>query len=289
MISNTALPLLLAALASSAAAAATTTSSVLSFPFVGDGFYTVIPSTGVSGSIVGVDKDARTTLVYECDAFATDVDDFSTVGALCPFATDAAAQTVTFGENYWGQRTTGASDGITAAVDMDCAITVATGASPASAVESPVCTMSFGGDYADELAAIVNCAGGVGEDADDIDTQSALDCLLSPTAAATDVAVVSFPPTNVFYWTVTVTAVADAVLATSTSASQGGSASSATAAASTARSSTSASGATTGSAASASATGDAGNGAAGGAGAGAGVGCVAVAGVVGLAGVVLAL
>ncbi|KAL1637731.1 hypothetical protein SLS58_009158 [Diplodia intermedia] len=267
MISNIALPLLLAGIAS---AQSQTTSSVISFPFAGDGYYTVIPTAGVSGSIVGV-EDARTTLVYECDTFAADLAAFSTVGVLCPFES-AYAQTVTYGAGYWGQETTAVASGITAAVDMDCAITAGTPASDgrATATASPVCTMSFGGQYKDELAAFANCAGGI-DDVDDIDTQSAIDCLLSPTASATDVAVMTFDPTNVFYWTVTVTAVAEAV-ATAASASQGSSASGTAASA-------------TGSSASASATADAGNAAA----AGSGVSRIAVAGVVGLAGVVLAL
>ncbi|KAB2577270.1 hypothetical protein DBV05_g4104 [Lasiodiplodia theobromae] len=249
MLSKIALPLLLAGIASAQ------TSDVISFPFVGDGYYTVVPTEGVSGSIVDV-KDSRTTMVYECDTYASNIYQYSTVGVLCPLGTNRPVS-VTFGDNYWGQLTSVSTAGISATYDQDCDVT----ATPASnggisAVESPVCTMSFGGEYAETLAGLFNCAGNV--DADDIDTDEFYACLTSATATPTKVAVMTLEPTNVWYWTVTVTAVAEGV--------------------------NTAAAAATGSSASATATGSAGNAAAGTA-----VSRLSIAGVVGLAAVVLAL
>lgn len=180
MLSKIALPLLLAGIARYAdpcpvlkqrstanthISAQSSTADVISFPFVGDGYYTVVPTEGVSGSIVDV-KDSRTTMVYECDTYASNIYQYSTVGVLCPLSSNRPVS-VTFGDNYWGQMTSVSTDGISATYDQDCEVT----ATPASngglsAVESPVCTLSFGGEYAETLAGLFNCAGNV--DADDI-------------------------------------------------------------------------------------------------------------------------
>ncbi|KAK7703541.1 hypothetical protein SLS57_010898 [Botryosphaeria dothidea] len=252
MISNVALPLLLAGIASAA------DQTVLSFAFPGDGYYTVVPSSGISGSLVGV-EGGRTTVAYTCPEAATAFDDYeSKVGVLCPFSTNIP-QTVTYGDDYYGISTSTVVSAITVAAVEDCEITAtpASGVS-ASVTASPTCTFSFDGQYADELVALLTCADPsvVGDSPDDPNTTSYLGCISSATATPTDVMTTTWDPKNVWYWSVTVTASASGA---SLPAETGASAS--------ASSSGSSSGAAAGNA----------------------VSRLAVAGVVGLAGVVLAL
>ncbi|EKG13540.1 hypothetical protein MPH_09304 [Macrophomina phaseolina MS6] len=207
MLSNIVLPLLLAGAVSAA------DQSVLSFAFPGDGYYTQVPTSGISGSLIGV-EGGRTTLAYTCPEAATALDDYeSKVGVLCPLGTNAP-QTVTYGDDFYGVSTSTVVNAITAAFVEDCEIT-ATPASggAASATASPTCTFSFGGEYADELVAVLTCADPsvIGTDAEDPNTASYLSCISSATATPTDVMTTTWSPDNVWYWSVTVTATASGV------------------------------------------------------------------------------
>ncbi|EOD52525.1 hypothetical protein UCRNP2_674 [Neofusicoccum parvum UCRNP2] len=214
MVAKISLSLLLAGIASAA------DQNVISFAFPGDGYYTIVPTAGVSGSILNI-ENSRTTMVYQCAKEAETLDDYSSsIGVLCPMSTNLP-QTVTFGDGFYGQSTKTDLETITVDLNLQCEVT-ATPASNGAAVAtaSPTCTMDFGDtDDAEDAVAVLECAGEdvIGTDTANINTASLVACFTSATATPTNVFTTTYDPSNVWYWTVTVTGTAEGVTVSPTS------------------------------------------------------------------------
>ncbi|KAL1624666.1 hypothetical protein SLS56_007729 [Neofusicoccum ribis] len=187
---------------------------VLSFAYPGDGSRaTFVPSSGISASIYNVDESSRTTLAFTCPSAGAR----STAGALCPISSNHPIA-VTVGPDHFGwdfyqsyssddfaPTTTLASD-----VRVDGALRCAVTSTKTKA--SPVCTV----DVTDipsaaptaDIMANMRCweedvAGPVANQ-----TQGVYS---SMSATPTTEYTVTRDPTNVIYWTVTVTQIAAGV------------------------------------------------------------------------------
>ncbi|GME48621.1 hypothetical protein GTA08_BOTSDO09022 [Neofusicoccum parvum] len=196
---------------------------VLSFAYPGDGSRaTFVPTSGISASIYNVDESSRTTLAFTCPSAGAR----STAGALCPISSNHPIA-VTVGPDYFGwdfyrsynsddfaPTTTLASD-----VRVDGALRCAVTSTKTKA--SPVCTV----DVTDipsaaptaDIMADMQCweedvAGPVANQTQGVyNTLSVGSCQSAMSATPTTEYTVTRDPTNVIYWTVTVTQIAAGV------------------------------------------------------------------------------
>ncbi|KAF2145868.1 uncharacterized protein K452DRAFT_283170 [Aplosporella prunicola CBS 121167] len=235
----------LAFLGAASAQSATTTSTVLSFAFPFGASPAVVPTAGVTGSVVGVES-ARTTLAFTCAEAAKELTDYSSVGVLCPIGSNTP-MTVTYGPSYFAQsaHTTVETATLTAPVDLNIECDVPVAATPASnsakptATKDAVCTYDFGdNELAEAMGALFQCsqenvAGPVAEIAQSkLNTASVTECIGSAMQHPATTAAVTYKATDVVYWTVTVTDVAKGVTLEGASSKATGSAASASASAS---------------------------------------------------------
>ncbi|EKG19944.1 hypothetical protein MPH_02772 [Macrophomina phaseolina MS6] len=211
------------------------TSTIVSFPWAGrEGAPDFVPTTGISGTILGV-QSSRTTLVYTCPSAAQSQEDYDNgaVGALCPVANNTPQTvtyapdflgvpfTVTYGHQYEPARTTFDEEKM-AYGQFACQITAAPvpsgTAGAASAAADPICTWDIT-SMAEELTPadimpdlrcfeedIVGPASNVFYQ--QWNTASLSSCFSSMSATPTTKATVTRHSTNVRYWTVTVTGAA---------------------------------------------------------------------------------
>ncbi|KAB2575944.1 hypothetical protein BFW01_g2618 [Lasiodiplodia theobromae] len=235
------LPLLLTALALSGTSSAasstsfsgsststgpTTTSTEISFAFVYDSPDIYVPTSGVSGKVWNV-TSSTTTMVFHCPSGSAKSSSNDTAGVLCAAGDDGGPVAVEFGDDYWSMGfvqplgtdafapQTTLAEPVTAGYEMHCDIT----GSKTSA--SPVCTVNVTSVPAAvktaDLMALDRCweedvAGPRSEvDEGTYNTASITSCMSSVSADPTTAYTVTRNPTNVKYWTVTVTEVAAGV------------------------------------------------------------------------------